>query len=136
MMRSLMLLLCLASAANAQRNCNIASQSFDSPVSFGTRGGWRMMRVGWHGLAMGEAVVVAEGSHKVGLSRRVAGMIVPALSLAIHTIGVSTHRYRFNPRDWLFDVVVRSLPLAFSRPTIGLPVYAAAYASTVCWSSP
>jgi hypothetical protein len=90
----------------------------------------------WHTVAASEAIAVTEVAHAAGLSRRMAGLIAPLASLAVHVAGWRMGKYGFNPRDWAFDVAVRSLPLAFHRPAIGLPIYVAAYASTVCYSSP
>ena len=130
-------MLVLASPLTAQpRNCNVTSQAFDSPISFGASGSWRMPRYAWHAVAVSEAIVVTEAAHRVGLSRRMAGLIAPLASLALHLVGWRMGKYRVNARDWAFDVAVRSLPLTFPRPAVGLPIYAAAYVSTVCYSSP
>ena len=135
-MRIVLLSLLLASPLAAQRGCDITAKAFDNPFGFNYRGGWRMPRIAWHAVAAGEAVVVTEVAHKAGLRRQLAGWIVPVMSVGVHIVGVATHRYRLNGRDWLFDVAVRTLPLAFQSPSSGLRAYGVAYASTVCWASP
>lgn len=134
MMTTLFLSLFITSVA--QHNCNITSQAYDSPISFGARGGWRMPRIAWHALGASEAVVVTEVAHQAGLSRKVAGWIVPVLSLGVHAWGVRTKRYALNSRDVAFDVVLRMISLGLRSPRAGIPLYLDAYASTVCWSSP
>lgn len=131
-----MLMLILASTAHGQRNCNVTSLAWDSPVSFGSAGAMHLPRYVWHAAAASEAIVVTEVAHTAGLSRRRAGLIAPLASLAVHLVGWRMGKFRANARDWTFDVAVRTLSLALSRPARGLPLYAAAYASTVCWSSP
>lgn len=95
--------------------------------------GGYMPRYDWHALTATESVLLAKGLERLHVPRpRLLAMM--GVGLLPHVIGVASHAYPFNPRDWVAHLAQSSAPYADSWP--GAIAAGGAYAATRCWGSP